>query len=174
VLLICSVTGCSGSGTTTNSEPSKQEEALAKSLEQAFRAYHQGMTSDDEGEHAKAMAAWIGNRDDIKALFAKYPTTPDLYAMSLTLESGAEQYAAQEKNRGSIKTLKAVDARLEDTPVRDVLRVTPEDVPVFLLRVEYQNEVEPVSWAPVFQIKGRWVCMPGLEKMAPKFKEAGK
>ena len=52
--------------------------------------------------------------------------------------------------------------------------VTPADVPVFLLRVEYQNEAAPVSWAPVFHVKGRWAWMPGMEKMAPKFKEAGK
>jgi hypothetical protein len=185
VLLLCAVAGCSGRPAATESNPSQGsaipdrtktpevDPALAKSLEEAFRAYHNGMTSDDKADHFKALAAWLGNEHDVKSLFAKYPTTPGLYAMSLasTLQGDVEQYAAREKQGGDVKAVEAVDARLASTPVSDVVGITPADVPVFLLRVHYEKETSPVLFAPILQVKGRWAWMPELEKMAPLFNE---
>lgn len=151
---------------------------LAKSLEEAFRAYHKGMTSKDKADHQKALLAWLGKKDDVTTLFAKYPAA-DLYTFVLntTLEGDAEEYANREKESGEIKSIEAIDLRSSAGAgyrMSAVERVTPADVPIYALRIGYEEELNPTSIAPVFFVNGRWAWMPGLEKMVPLWPEPEK
>jgi hypothetical protein len=159
---------------TTAAEPPAADPALAGGLEEAFRRYHDAMVAaPDKAAKRKALADLLGTTADVKAAFARYPVNADLYtwALDATREGDAEQYAADEARRGAVTGVQVVDARRAQTPVGSVVRVTPADVPVYVLRVKYEKEAGTFLLAPVLHVNGRWAWMPGLEQVAGTFRD---
>ena len=137
----------------------------APTLEQAFRAWHKGLSSKEKQEQIDALRSMLPAKKDIEYLFPKHADKlwPQMEKANQLLVDNVGKLAAEFTKGGDIRKVEVIDARKEEKYQR-ILAVIPQDVIVCRAFVEREQRA---SGSSTFLFVGdRWIWIRGLEGMA--------
>jgi len=151
------------------------EEKQKQTIEQAFRAFSKGISSNDKEERLKAIKAFVADKKDVEVLFPKHVEIVWKHFGEHRKQAieMCDEIAKSETRLGEIKEVFPMDMRGKDgrDSYKRVLAMIPKDVPVFVVGIKYEKGGAQSS-AIVF-VNDKWVVMWGLQTM-PDFIEKNK
>ncbi len=119
--------------------PAGQGAAKSKSkptLEQAYRQWHKGLSSEEKAEREKALRSILPNQKDVEYLFPKHADKlwPLWAKGNEFLVENVDKIAAEVTKGGEIKRIEAIDVRKDKNGLeryKRILEIIPKDVSVF-------------------------------------------
>jgi hypothetical protein len=165
-MLVFVVSGC------TKSEY-KTDEPVA-SLEKAYRAFHEGLSSADKEERLRALEAITWTKEDIVALFPRDFERVWKVLGPLRKEwlDHCNEIADEFAGDGPISWLEATDVRAKDKNYTKVLAMMPDDVPLYSLYVACQKGGG--RFETYIFVRNRWIIIPKLPELLKKLDEDGR
>ena len=106
------------------------------SFEQAYRAYFEGISSEDKEAREKALRAVQPTKEDIETLFPDHAKTlwPNFEQMNAFLLKNSDKFGEQMRRKGALKKVEGIDVRKDKTSgsyKRAVLAMIPKDIIVY-------------------------------------------
>ncbi|MFO0864130.1 MAG: hypothetical protein U0744_05655 [Gemmataceae bacterium] len=138
----------------------------ASSLEETYREWHKGFSSDEKENRIKALRSMFPTKEDVAYLFPKHVEKlwPKFEQERKRLEDNVDRNAKQVTKGGAITKIRTLDARSEKLTFesyRRLLEIIPKDVQVFDLVVSRANNSSG-SGSYLF-IKDRWFWIRDIE-----------
>lgn len=132
--------------------------------EDAYRAFHDGVTSGKKEEQEKALKAILPTRKDVEYLFPRDADKlwPVVEAGNEFLLKNLDKVAEEEARPGAIKSIKCGDLRQGPgaDSYKKVLTMIPKDVPVVDIYVH--GEKGGGGTDALVYVNGRWIFIRNL------------